>query len=67
MLLIISTFFGICWLVQYRSFKKQERAIAPASTSAKVIVLQQYLATKAQKEHSQENKFHTPINLKKAK
>ncbi|NRB53416.1 MAG: hypothetical protein HRU41_37520 [Saprospiraceae bacterium] len=67
MLLIISTFFGLCWLVQYRSFRKQEQTLLQASTSAKVIVLQEYLATKTQPQASQESKFHTPINLKKAK
>lgn len=64
MLLIISTFFGVYWLIQFRSFKKQEKAILQTSTSAKVIDLRQYQATK---ENSQKVKFHTPINLKKAK
>jgi len=67
MLLIISTFFGLCWLVQYRSFKKQDEAILQAAPSAKIIDLQQRIAVKAKALHSQKNKFHTQINLKKAK
>ncbi len=67
MLLIISTFFGVYWLIQFRSFKKEEQAILQTSSTAKVIDLRQYLATKETKQHSPKVKFHTPIDLKKAK
>ena len=68
MLLIISTFFGIYWLIQYRSFKQTTQAVEQPHT-AKIIALQpqQKANVKTLRVPMITLQKTTPIPLKKAK
>lgn len=45
MLLIMMTFLGLCWIVKFRAFKQEEKAMLP-SNSAIIIPMNQHLHKK---------------------
>lgn len=42
MLLIMMTFLGLCWIVKFRAFKQEEKAMLPTN-SAIIIPMNQHL------------------------